>query len=93
MRFISLAGLALLFVSTTTVRADPAHVQLTAPEQASHSRPQSKVQAWIQLADTTCFYKYEQVSGMNKICYYDCLGSLTAITIGAVDLCPLTITE
>jgi hypothetical protein len=38
-----------------------------------------------------CFAKGEQVSGMNKICYYDCLGSLTAITISSAALCPLTI--
>lgn len=38
-----------------------------------------------------CFKSGEQVSGMNKICYYDCLGSQTAITISAVSLCPLTI--
>lgn len=38
-----------------------------------------------------CFSKGEQQSGMNKICYYDCLGSMTAITIGATQLCPLTI--
>lgn len=39
----------------------------------------------------TCFKKGEEVSGMNKICYYNCLGSDVAITIGAVSLCPLTI--
>lgn len=38
-----------------------------------------------------CFKSGEQVSGMNKICYYNCLGSQAAITIGAVQLCPLTI--
>ncbi len=41
----------------------------------------------------TCFFKYEQTSGMNKICYYDCLGSLAAITIDSFKLCPLTITQ
>ena len=40
---------------------------------------------------TTCFLKGERVSGMNKICYYDCLGSEAAITIGATQLCPLTV--
>ena len=39
----------------------------------------------------TCFLKGEQISGMNKICYYDCLGSMAAITISSVRLCPLTI--
>ena len=39
----------------------------------------------------TCFYKGEEISGLNKICYYDCLGSRAAITISSVELCPLTI--
>lgn len=39
----------------------------------------------------TCFKSGEQVSGMNKICYYNCAGSTAAITISAVALCPLTI--
>lgn len=38
-----------------------------------------------------CFKTGEQQSGMTKICYYDCLGSPAAITIGATSLCPLTI--
>ncbi|MBO9099650.1 MULTISPECIES: hypothetical protein [unclassified Rhizobium] len=40
-----------------------------------------------------CFKTGEQTSGMKKICYYDCLGSTTAITIGAVELCPLSIND
>lgn len=40
-----------------------------------------------------CFKTGEQTSGMNKICYYDCLGSAKAITIGAVELCPLSIND
>ena len=39
----------------------------------------------------TCFKTGEETSGMNKICYYDCLGSSAAITISSVALCPLTI--
>lgn len=39
----------------------------------------------------TCFKKGEYVSGMNKICIYDCLGSEAAITISSVALCPLSI--
>jgi hypothetical protein len=38
-----------------------------------------------------CFFQYEYVSGMNKICVYDCLGSEAAITISSVSLCPLNI--
>lgn len=38
-----------------------------------------------------CFFEYEQPAGMNKICYYDCLGSTVAITIRSIQLCPLSI--
>lgn len=44
-----------------------------------------------QYAQITCFKSGEQVSGMNKICFYDCLGSQAAITISSAQLCPLTI--
>ena len=38
-----------------------------------------------------CMFSYEQSSGFNKICYYDCLGSQAAITISNTSLCPQTI--
>ncbi len=38
-----------------------------------------------------CFLTGQQVSGMYKICYYDCLGSTAAITVGSYQLCPVTI--
>src|ERR1700676_1716438 len=38
-----------------------------------------------------CFYKGEQISGLNKICYYDCAGSLTTINVKSFQLCPLNI--
>ncbi len=37
------------------------------------------------------FFKYERISGMNKICTYDHLGSDVSITIKSYKLCPLTI--
>ena len=42
-------------------------------------------------AAITCFKSGEQVSGMNKICYYDCLGSTNAINVKSHQLCPLNI--
>jgi hypothetical protein len=56
----------------------------TAPSQDLNSTGLVKVAV-------VCFFKHDYVSGMNKICVYDCLGSDAAITIGAVQLCPLTI--
>jgi hypothetical protein len=39
----------------------------------------------------TAFLKGSYVSGMNRICNYDRVGSAVAITVGAAELCPLTI--
>ncbi len=44
-------------------------------------------------AAVTCFKIGEKTSGMNKICYYNCLGSEAAITIPATQLCPLSIQQ
>jgi len=52
--------------------------------------PMSKPADETQIA-VLCFKSGERVSGMNKICYYDCLGSTVAINISSVSLCPLTI--
>lgn len=41
----------------------------------------------------TCFSRGERQSGMNKICFYDCLGSGHAVTQSAVSLCPLTVSR
>ena len=41
----------------------------------------------------TCYLAGERVSGMNRICYYECLSGDAAITIDAIGLCPLTITR
>lgn len=61
----------------------------TASVLSSPPIPMSKAPD-IQVA-TVCFKSGEQQGGMNKICYYNCLGSTVAITIGATQLCPLTI--
>ena len=39
----------------------------------------------------TAFKTGEQTSGMNKICFYNDLGSTVAITIRSHELCPLSI--
>ncbi|BAQ16936.1 hypothetical protein [Methyloceanibacter caenitepidi] len=49
------------------------------------------MRALILPALVMCFFSHEVASGMNKICYYDCLGSPAAITISSVSLCPLNI--
>ena len=37
------------------------------------------------------FFKYSYVSGMNRICVYDHLGSQYVITIPAAQVCPVNI--
>ena len=45
-----------------------------------------------QLA-SACFLSGEQSSGMNKICFYNCVSGTKAITVSAVSLCPLSISQ
>lgn len=39
---------------------------------------------------STGFLKREEVSGMNKICYYDVLGSIHTLNVAPYSLCPQT---
>lgn len=38
----------------------------------------------------TGFFTGEQISGMNKICFYDVLGSTMTINISTTNICPVT---
>ena len=56
------------------------------------------LQSPIALADPMrlammCLGRGEELSGGDKICYYDCLGSVKALTISAGSLCPLSIDD
>lgn len=39
----------------------------------------------------TAYFKYERVSGLTKLCFYDYLGSEYVLTVRNYELCPLTI--
>ena len=39
---------------------------------------------------TTGFLSGEQTSGMNKICYYDVLGSTHTLNVASYEICPVT---
>ena len=45
------------------------------------------------MAAELCFFKGERTSGMNTICFYDCISGPAAITISAAQLCPMSITR
>lgn len=42
-------------------------------------------------AQANGFYTGERVSGQNKICYYTTIGGTVAITISALEFCPMSI--
>lgn len=42
-------------------------------------------------AELVCFKTGEKISGLNKICFYNCAGSEAAITVSSAELCPLSI--
>lgn len=37
-----------------------------------------------------CSLSGEQISGLNKICYYHCTTGSKALTVRATDMCPIT---
>lgn len=59
--------------------------------QAFSTAPINNSSNGASSAKTACFKTSEYTSGMNKVCNYDCLGSAAAITVGAVELCPISI--
>lgn len=40
---------------------------------------------------SACFLTGERTTGMNKICYYDCIDGTRAITVRSTTLCPLSL--
>jgi hypothetical protein len=85
MKFLTIA--VFLIGSATTVSANTG----ADPSRYDLDELITFLEGSYQVAAVMCFKSGEQSSGMNKICYYDCLGSPAAITIGATQLCPLTI--
>jgi hypothetical protein len=45
----------------------------------------------LAFGQSMCFKSGEQVSGMNKICYYRCPTGTVAINVASYQLCPLTV--
>ena len=36
-----------------------------------------------------CFFSHERVSGLNRLCFYNCIEGQRSITISATSMCPL----
>lgn len=72
-------------INEAFVRAGAAMQQ---PVQQPYQQPQP---VGGGTAQGVAFLKGSYVSGMNRVCLYNRLGSAVAITIGATQLCPLTL--
>lgn len=61
---------------------------MVAPKTSHEEAPAKPVQVAL-----VCFKTGEQSppGSMTKLCYYDCLGSVAAITIPNTSICPLSI--
>lgn len=44
-------------------------------------------------AASACFLSGEETDGMNKICYYQCASGRKAITVRAMKMCPMSISQ
>jgi hypothetical protein len=43
----------------------------------------------ISSGTISCIKSGETISGTNKICYYNCVGSTKTLNVGAANTCPL----
>jgi hypothetical protein len=85
-----MASILALLLSIDAATAGSSDMQLATTEPTSQSRPITPIHRQPEIA-MVCFYDSQETSGMNKICYYNCLGSLAAITLGFADICPMSI--
>lgn len=77
---------ALGVLAALPVGADDA--QLAPSTDAAQERMTPKRDVVFALV---CFGTGQQVSGINRICYYNCAGSGAAITISIAQVCPISI--
>jgi hypothetical protein len=81
------------YVSTIAAEAQANQQQLNLGLQMLSSPAQSPPPPPVGggSAAGTAFFVRSQVSGMNRVCIYNRLGSAVAITVGAAELCPLSL--
>jgi hypothetical protein len=60
---------------------------------SSSPQPAPPHNNYTQIATVCMFTGKQEQSGLNRICYYNCMGSEAAITINATDICPMQITR
>ncbi len=82
----TIQAMALAAVAALSMTPEPPVPPVAGPAISGPSSTRSD-----QRLAATCPKTGEQTSGMNKICFYNCVGSMAAITVGATELCPLFI--
>jgi hypothetical protein len=90
MKSLGTASIVALLLSISVARPDSYALQLATAAPVGQSLPESLTKRQPKVA-MVCFYDSQTTSGMNKICYYNCLGSLAAITLGFTEICPMSI--
>jgi len=90
MKSLGMASILAILLWIDIAAADSSGVQLATAEPGDQGRPIVRIQGQSQIA-IVCFFDSETTSGMNKICYYNCLGSLATITLGFAEICPMSI--
>ena len=90
MKSLGMASILVILLWIDIAAAGPSGMQLATAESGTQGRPMTRIQEQPQIA-MVCFFDSETTSSMNKICYYNCLGSLAAITLGFAEICPMSI--
>jgi hypothetical protein len=90
MKSLGMASILAVLLWIDGAAAGSSGVQLATAEPGTQGRPMTRIQRQSQIA-MVCFYDSETTSGMNKVCYYNCVGSLAAITLGFAEICPMSI--
>lgn len=84
---------ASLALATQQPQADSMGIATSQSPPAAHSPAKTRWEPGHTAQGLMCFKSGERTEGMNKICYYQCPSGGAAITIGAIELCPLSITR
>lgn len=93
-RVVGIAWVAVMLVGCSTAPITDAErnqnertIEALRLLDARYNRQPAQV---VPQRQATAFLKGSYVSGMNRICIYDRLGSEVAITLRSVDICPLS---
>ena len=77
--------------TVSNIQLCPLSITVSAPGSRSSNSNTYNGQARQSTSGGTAFKKGERDAGLNKICYYDYLGSEYTKTVSSISLCPLSI--